>query len=86
MELKDTVALMFSSDYRERFKAEYYQLQIRAAKLSSMLKAHRNGELNFELSCPYELLVAQRAFMQCYIDILESRAQMEDIRVEDITP
>ena len=26
MELKDTVSLMQSADYKERFKAEYYQL------------------------------------------------------------
>ena len=29
MELKDTVDLMLSTDYKERFKAEYYQLKIR---------------------------------------------------------
>ena len=85
MELKDTVPLMTGSDYRERFKAEYYQLQIRASKLSAMLKAHRNGELNFQLSCPYELLVVQLAYMQNYLDLLQSRAQMENIIVEDIT-
>lgn len=26
-ELKDTIELMNSSDYKDRFKAEYYQLQ-----------------------------------------------------------
>ena len=29
MELKDTVALMESDDYKDRFKAEYYQTKIR---------------------------------------------------------
>lgn len=29
MELKDTVEMMLSADYKERFKAEYYQLKIR---------------------------------------------------------
>ena len=33
MELKDTVGMMSSSDYRDRFKAEYYQLKIRYEKL-----------------------------------------------------
>jgi hypothetical protein len=28
-ELKDTIELMNSSDYKDRFKAEYYQLKIR---------------------------------------------------------
>lgn len=27
-ELKDTIELMNSSDYKDRFKAEYYQLKI----------------------------------------------------------
>lgn len=30
MELKDTVALMESADYKDRFKAEYY-LEVRAS-------------------------------------------------------
>lgn len=32
-ELKDTIELMNSSDYKDRFKAEYYQLKIRYTKL-----------------------------------------------------
>ena len=28
MELKDTVEMMGSSDYKERFRAEYYQLKM----------------------------------------------------------
>ena len=29
MEFKDTIAMMTSEDYKERFKAEYYQTKIR---------------------------------------------------------
>ena len=29
MELKDTISMMTSSDYKERFRAEYFQLKIR---------------------------------------------------------
>lgn len=36
-ELKDTIELMNSSDYKDRFKAEYYQLKIRYTKLHAML-------------------------------------------------
>lgn len=32
-ELKDTIELMNSSDYKDRFKAEYYQLSIISSKL-----------------------------------------------------
>lgn len=44
MELKDTVTLMVSSDYKERFKAEYYQLKIRLEKLKCMLQKWDNGK------------------------------------------
>ena len=32
MELKDTVEMMGSSDYKERFRAEHFQLKIRMSK------------------------------------------------------
>ena len=35
MELKDTIELMQSDDYKERFKAEYYQVKIRLEKAGS---------------------------------------------------
>lgn len=52
MELKDTIELMNSEDYKERFKAEYYQAKIRYDKLYKMLVKYDAGTLNFELSCP----------------------------------
>lgn len=48
MELKDTVEMMNSGDYRERFKAEYYQLKIRANSLQKMLNEWESG--NFILT------------------------------------
>ena len=33
MELKDTIELMQSADYKDRFKAEYFQAVIRLKKL-----------------------------------------------------
>ena len=38
MELKDTVDLMLSEDYRDRFKAEYQQVKIRKEKLEAYIK------------------------------------------------
>ena len=37
MELKDTVELMTSEDYKERFRAEYWQTKIRYDRLMNML-------------------------------------------------
>lgn len=36
MELKDTVELMLSDDYRDRMKAEYWKTKIRYDKLDRM--------------------------------------------------
>lgn len=35
--LNETVELMTSSDYKDRFKAEYYQLEYRYKKLKKMM-------------------------------------------------
>ena len=37
MDLKDTIDMMNSPDYKERFKAEFFQLDIRIKKLANML-------------------------------------------------
>lgn len=50
--LKDTVDLMNSEDYKERFLAEYKQLTIRYTGLKNMLYKWDRGELNFEPTCP----------------------------------
>lgn len=47
MKLKDTAKLMESGDYKDRFKAEYYQLKIRLNGLSEMLKKYKAGTLPF---------------------------------------
>lgn len=39
MILKQTVEMMNSADYQERFRAEYYQLVIRVCGLQNMLSA-----------------------------------------------
>ena len=81
MELKDTAAMMQSADYKERFKAEYYQTVIRYEKLDAMLQKWDNGELNFEPTCPRSTYNIQIKAMTDYIAILEARAVMEGIRL-----
>ena len=81
MELKDTIQMMQSADYKERFKAEYYQTVIRYEKLDAMLQKWDNGELNFEPNCPRSTYNIQIKAMTDYIAILESRAVMEGIRL-----
>ena len=79
MQLKDTVEMMNSKDFKERFKAEYYQLLIRIDGLSSMLIKWENNTLDFEPKCSKETLENQLIFMQGYIGILRLRAELEGI-------
>lgn len=79
MELKDTVELMNSKDYKERFKAEYLQAKIRYNKLDAMTVKYEAGTLNFTPNCPLELLKEQKKYMENYIRTLRIRAEIEKI-------
>ena len=79
MELKDTVEMMTSEDFKERFKAEYYQLLIRFDALGSMLIKWEKNMLDFEPKCSKETIENQLIFMQDYMDILRFRAEIEGI-------
>lgn len=79
MELKDTVELMNSNDYKERFKAEYLQTKIRHDKLDEMLIKYNAGTLGFTPSCDISLLDDQLWYMERYLRILQIRAEIEDI-------
>ena len=81
MELKDTIKLMESGDYKERFKAEYYQTKIRYEKLHNMLVKYEAGTLNFTPSCSLELLSKQARYMGMYLHCLEIRAEIEKIEL-----
>ena len=79
MELKDTVVMMNSEDYKERFKAEYYQSEIRLDKLTIMLEKWDKGELSFTPTCPRELYNQQVNRMVDYLNVLRTRAAIEGI-------
>ena len=81
MELQDAIKLMNSTDYNERFKAEFLQLQIRIGKLERMLKGYREGTLDFTPNCSYDLLHTQLVYMECYMNVLEERAKIEGIEL-----
>lgn len=77
MELKDTVDLMLSEDYKDRLKAEYYQLKIRIEKLEATIKGCESGEIRTD--SPLELFRQQLDYMINYKGILEQRASYEGV-------
>lgn len=79
MELMDTVEGMNSPDYKERFRAEYFQTQIRYERLHKMTVKYEAGTLNFTPSCSLELLKEQKRHMGEYLHCLEIRAEIEGI-------
>lgn len=79
MELKDTIELMNSDDYKDRFKAEYLQTKIRYDKLHKMLIKREAGTLDFTPKCPVSTLMLQARHMGEYLKSLEVRAEIEGI-------
>ena len=81
MQLKDTVEMMNSEDFKERFKAEYYQLSLRLYSLTCMLYKWKNNMLDFDPKCSKETLENQVIFMKGYVDILLLRSKIEGIKL-----
>lgn len=83
MELKETVELMNSEDYKERFIAEYHQVKIRYEKLKNFCNKIEVetmlGKEETKHDCPLELLREQQKYMGLYLSILEKRALIENI-------
>lgn len=90
MELRETVEMMNSADYKERFKAEYYQTKIRYEKLKTFntkieaadrtIYQHNKVEMP-KHDCPDELLRQQQSVMGEYLHLLEVRAVIEGIEL-----
>lgn len=81
MKLQDTIELMNSGDFKDRVKAEYYQLKIRHDGLKEMLKKYKEGTLEFTPNCDYDLLHTQLVYMEGYMVVLETRAEIENIKL-----
>lgn len=82
-ELKDTIEMMTSADYKERFKAEYWQTKIRYEKLHKMCVQYDAGTLSFTPNCSIEVLKMQKSHMGQYLNMLEVRAEIEGVSLED---
>lgn len=77
--LLSTIDGMRSPDYKERFKAEVRQLEIRTEKLFAIIEKHRKGKLEFELNCPFEILEGQFILMRNTLGLMRQRAKIEGI-------
>lgn len=83
MKLSETVEMMNSADYKERFRGEYFQLENRITGLSAMLDKYRKGTLNFTPKCTIKLLDGQLRSMLIYKTHLVERGKIEGISLEE---
>lgn len=80
-ELQETATMMCSADYKERFRAEYYQLETRTEKLKAMVEKWDKGELSFNPTCPRSTYDLQLRAMADYKAVLEMRAKIEGVEL-----
>lgn len=82
LNLKNTINLMTSADYKERFVAEYHQLETRYLKLRDMCEKWDKELLDFEPTCPREWYNRQMYFMLGYLESLINRAKVEQVKLD----
>lgn len=80
--LEETAVLMNSTDYKERFAGEYYQLETRYLKLKAMTEKWDKGELKFTPTCPRAVYDRQLSSMLLYLFILLERADLEQVKLD----
>lgn len=81
MNLKDTVELMQSPDWKDRFVAEYLQTKIRYEKLHDMIVKREVGRVGFETPIPLGSWEAQAHYMGLYLYELEKQAAIHGIEL-----
>lgn len=79
MTLDKTVDMMLSDDFKERFKAEYYQATNRRNKLDKAAKEIKGVKSKKDL---YILYRWQLRVMDDYIYVLKLRAETEGIALK----
>ena len=68
--------------YKQRMINEYNELKERTDKLCYMLDRWLMNDLDFVPSCSFHLLESQYHVMRAYLNILEQRAEIENIKLK----
>lgn len=67
------------TDYEQRMVDEYWQTKERYDKLRRMIVKYEAGTLDFKPKCTVGLLRDQMDTMRHYLEVLEIRAEIEDV-------
>lgn len=84
MDLKGTISLMTSEDWRDRFIAEYLQTKIRYEKLHKLIIQREVGKLDFDTPIPLASWKRQQKSMGCYLLELERQAVLHGIELPSV--
>ena len=84
MKMTDTIKLMNSTDYKERFRGEYFRLVNRIESFSKMLDGYRHNSLKYTPKCTLKMLDGQMNSMIIYRTHLEESAKIEEISLEEV--
>ena len=83
-DLKQTVGLMTSTDYKERLVGEFVQAVIRNKKLERFIEAVNSGAIQPQEHCDMETLDLQDLAMKNYILVLGIRLVEEGIEPPEV--
>ncbi len=78
-----TISENDTNNYKQRFINEYVELKDRYNKLHKMLIKYDAGILEFAPTCPINILREQESIMFKYLNILETRAIIEDVEFKE---
>ena len=84
MTLSDTIELMQSENWKDRFKAEYLQTKIRYEKLHKLIIVREIGKLDFDTPVPIESWKTQAQHMGLYLYELEKQAVLHNIQLPQV--
>ena len=85
-QLEQTVDLMRSENYKNRFIAEYAQIEIRIKRLEKLIKSLEDNTCPkcFEPTCDIAILKSQYKTMNAYRATLIFRAAIEEIELPEV--
>ena len=84
MELKETIDLMVSADWKDRFIAEYLQTKIRYEKLHKLIVKREVGKHGFDTPIPLGSWKEQEFHMGLYLYELEKQAVLHGIELPKV--
>lgn len=84
MELKDTINLMVSEKWEDRFVAEYLQTKIRYEKLHKLIVKREADKQEFDTPIPLKSWWRQAELMGMYLHELEYQAALHGIELPKV--